>query len=59
MFYNGIKEFNEIKTNIISGFADVTYKPDFIFFALISTEHQSIYAKTLWMFTLPNSLKFF
>ncbi len=34
MFYNGIKEFNEIKTNIISGFAEVAYKPDFIFFCV-------------------------
>ncbi len=30
MLYNGIKEFNQIKTNIISGFSGLTYKPDFI-----------------------------
>ena len=34
MFYNGIKEFNEIKTKIISDFAGVNYKPDFIFFCV-------------------------
>jgi|GEM_PF-5388051 len=30
MLYNGIKEFNEIKTNIISESPDLPYKPDFI-----------------------------
>ena len=30
MLYNGIKEFNQIKTNIISGFSGLAYKPDFI-----------------------------
>ena len=34
MFYNGIKEFNEIKTNIISSFSGAAYKPDFIFFCI-------------------------
>ena len=34
MFYNGIKEFSEIKINIISGYGGGTYSPDFIFFCV-------------------------
>ncbi len=34
MFINGIKEFGEIKNNLISNGGSGTYKPDFIFFCL-------------------------